>query len=149
MFAALIFLSFLGPFIVDVLYDARYSMAGMILVLVACAQLPLAVGLTYDHNALASGNSRQFFVVVSIKATMMISLSLIGVYYFDVAGAVAGQGAAHLITLPVIIWLARYHRAWDALHDTVFCLAMFVIGGAALWLHRDGISDLIHNGATG
>jgi O-antigen/teichoic acid export membrane protein len=149
VFAQLTVLSFLGPLIVGFLYDARYSMSGMILVLTACAQMPLAIGLTYNHTALASGNSRQFFVVVSIKAILIILLSLLGAYYFGVAGAIAGQAGAHLMTLPAIICLARSHGAWDRLHDTLFLAAMLCFGGAALWLHHEGISELIRNGATG
>ena len=82
LFALLILLSLLGPLLVDFLYDARYATSGVILVLVACAQMPLAVGLTYNHAALASGNSRQFFVVTLIKASLMLSLMLLGTYFF-------------------------------------------------------------------
>jgi len=149
MFALLIGLSFLGPHIVDFLYDARYSVSGMILVLVACSQMPLAVGLTYDHAALATGNSRQFFVVVAIKATVMMALSLLGAYHFGVAGAIFGQAAAHLFTLPAIVWLARSYGAWDWLHDMLFLGAMLLFGGAALWLHREGILEIIQNGTLG
>jgi O-antigen/teichoic acid export membrane protein len=149
LFALLILLSFLGPLLVDFLYDPRYSASGMILVLVACAQMPLAVGLTYSHSALASGNSQQFFVVILIKATLMLSLMLLGTYFFGVAGAIGGQAAAYLITLPAIIWLARTQRAWDGLHDMVFLVLMAVFGGAALWLHRIEILELIRNGAVG
>lgn len=149
MFLLLTGLALLGPVITDILYDPRYAVSGVILVLVACAQLPLAIGLTYDQVALAQGNSRQFFVVVAIKAVLMLALSLAGIALFGIAGAIAGQGAAHLLTLPAIIWLARAHGAWDRLHDLVFLLAMLVLGGTALWLHQDGIAELIRLGATG
>ncbi|MFU1477909.1 oligosaccharide flippase family protein [Roseovarius sp. C7] len=149
MFALLTILGFFGPLITDILYDPRYAASGMILVLVACAQMPLAIGLTYDQAALASGNSRQFFGVVAIKAILMLSLSLLGISYFGMVGAIAGQGAAYLLTLPAIIWLARAHGVWDRLHDTVFLAAMVLLGGAALWLHRVGILTLLEQGATG
>jgi O-antigen/teichoic acid export membrane protein len=149
LFALLILLSFIGPLLIDFLYDPRYSASGVILVLVACAQMPLAVGLTYNHSALASGNSRQFFVVILIKATLMLSLMLLGTYFFGIAGAIGGQAAAHLLTLPAIAWLARTHRAWDGLHDMVFLGLMTLFGGAAVWLHRASVLDLIQNGAAG
>ena len=149
VFTLLIALSFLGTFIVSFLYDARYLQSGVILVLVACAQMPLAIGLTYDHAALASGNSRQFFVVVAVKAVLMMSLMVFGTMQFGVVGAIAGQAAAHLLTLPAIIWLARSYGAWDRLHDTLFLLAMSFFGATALWLHRDGIRDLVSDGVLG
>ena len=149
LFALLIQLSLLGPLLVDFLYDARYATSGVILVLVACAQMPLAVGLTYNHAALASGNSRQFFVVTLIKASLMLSLMLLGTYFFGIAGAIGGQAAAQVLALPANIWLARTHRAWDGLHDIVFLSLMIVFGGAAVWLHRTEVLDLIQNGVGG
>lgn len=149
IFVLLIALSLLGPLIVDILYDARYRQSGIILVLVACAQMPLLIGLTYNHAALASGDSRQFFVVAATRAVVMMTLMLLGTYYYGVVGTIAGQGLAYLLTLPVTIWLARSHNAWDRLHDTSFLLIMLFFGGAALWLHRDGISELVKNGVLG
>ncbi len=149
LFALLILLSVLGPLLVDFLYDDRYSASGVILILVAVAQMPLAIGLTYNYAALASGNSRQFFVVILINATLMLLLMFLGTYLFGMTGAIGGQAAAHLLTLPAIAWLARTHRAWDGLHDMVFLALMTVCGGAAVWLHWASVLDLIQNGAVG
>ncbi|NUH65499.1 oligosaccharide flippase family protein [Sulfitobacter sp. S0837] len=149
LFALLILLSLLGPHLVELLYDVRYATSGVILVLVACAQMPLAVGLTYTHAALAHGNSRQFFMVTLVKAALMLSLMLSGTYFFGMVGAIGGQAAAHFLSLPAIIWLARTYRAWDGLHDMVFLGLMVAFGSAAIWIHRSDILALIQTGVGG
>ena len=79
----------------------------------------------------------------------MLSLMLLGTYFFGIAGAIGGQAAAQVLALPANIWIARTHRAWDGLHDVVFLSLMIVFGGAAVWLHRTEVLDLIQNGVGG
>ena len=133
----------LGPWIVDLLYDARYAQAGAIMVLISLAMLPQAVGLTYDQAALAAGDSRRFFIYSAIRSALQIGLLLIGVITNGLVGGIVGLGAAMALAHLALIWLARTHRVWDPVHDSLFMgisAALVVFG---LWLHWDLIQVLV------
>ena len=137
--ALLLVAALLGPAIVDLLYDARYTHSGAMLVLLAVAQISQVAGLTYDQAALAAGDSRRFFVFSCLRAILQVGLLLLGVTLFGLIGALVATGIAMLATHPIAIWLARRHGVWDPLHDAL----IFGIGGMgaalALWLHWDAI----------
>jgi O-antigen/teichoic acid export membrane protein len=131
-----------GPWLVGVLYDPRYLAAGAIVTLVACAQMPAVVGMTYDQAALAAGDSRAFFWVLLAKAVLQSAGFVLGAEAGGLVGAVAGQGIALTLAHPLIIWLARRHGVWDARHDAAgFALAAVAIG-AALWWNAAAIAAL-------
>lgn len=131
-----------GPWLVGVLYDPRYAQGGAIVTLLAVAQIMQIVSLSYDQAALAAGNSRRFFVVSACRAVLLVGLTLAGVVLFGVVGAIAGIGLAHLLTYPVMVWLARLHGVWDPRHDILFTVVAGAVGAYALWLHRDVIAAL-------
>lgn len=125
----------LGPLLVDVLYDDRYTQAGAMVVLLAVGMMPQVIGLSYDQAALAAGDSRRVFVYSCLRAVFQVGFLLIGLTWLGLIGALLGLGLASLCTHPVAIWVARHHRVWDATHDAlVFGLGM-ALGGGALWLH--------------
>lgn len=132
----------IGPGLVDLLYDARYQAAGAMIVVMSCALIPQAVGLTYDQAALAAGDSRRFFVVTATRAGVQVAFLLTGIALFGLLGALVALGLAMLAVHPVLIWLARAHGAWDPVHD----LAAGVTGAAAtalaLWLHWETVAAL-------
>jgi O-antigen/teichoic acid export membrane protein len=140
--ALLLVMAFAGPWLVSVLYDPRYVLGGGIVTLLAVALIPQVIGMSYDQAALAAGDSRRFFVVSATRAVFQITFLIAGVSLFGLTGAIAGIGLAHLLTHPVIVWLARTHDAWDMRHDIVFALGAGALGAAALWVHRDAIAAL-------
>lgn len=120
-FLALIFvMAAMGPPLVLLLYDARYASAGPMVTMIACATIPALIGLTYDQAALAAGDSRGFFWVTLVRAVLFLTMFLIGVRAAGIAGGLAGQAAATLMTYPLLVRLARKHDVWDPLHDAVF-----------------------------
>ncbi len=127
-------MAFGGEALVGLLYDARYAAAGGIVVAVACLQMPLAIGMTYDQAALAAGDSRSFFLVMAARAAMQTVALLAGAEWAGLQGALLFQGVALLAAYPLVIWLARRHGAWDALHDLFF----FALGGLAVILALSG-----------
>ncbi|WP_299411816.1 oligosaccharide flippase family protein [uncultured Sulfitobacter sp.] len=131
-----------GPWLVGVLYDARYAQGGAIVTLLAVAQIAQVIGMSYDQAALAAGDSRRFFVVSASRAVLQITLLITGVTVFGLVGAIIGMGLAHILTHPVMIWLARAHDAWDARHDLICIVLAGSIGAAAVWLHWDAIVAL-------
>lgn len=142
LFALLGLLAFGGPWIVAFLYDARYAQAGAILVVVACALLPQVIGLSYDRAALAAGDSRGAFVFSAIRSTVQMTSLYVGFTAFGLVGGLASMGIALILVHPVLIRLARRHRAWDGMHDLVFGLLALAITAAALWLHGDALIAL-------
>lgn len=135
-------MAFCGVWLVHLLYDARYSAAGAIVVLIAFAQILQVVGLTYDQAALAAGDSRSFFFLFAARAVVQISCFLVGVNTAGLIGAIAGQAIAMVFLHPMIIMLARRHKAWDPLHDAVFAAIGLSLGGTALWINRSAVAGL-------
>ncbi|WP_434063233.1 oligosaccharide flippase family protein [Gemmobacter denitrificans] len=118
---------FAGEPLVRLLYDDRYLGAGAIVVAIACVQMPMVIGMTYDQSALAAGDSRNYFLVMAARAAAQTFAFLLGAYSGGLAGALIGQFVAMVLVHPLIVWLALRHRSWDGLHDAVF-------GGLALML---------------
>jgi O-antigen/teichoic acid export membrane protein len=140
LLALLSLLALGGVPLVGLLYDPRYAPAGVIVVLVACVQMPAVIGMTYDQAALAAGDSRGFFGVLLVKALVQTAAILIGAEHYGLIGALAGQGLALAAVHPAIIWLARRHGVWDARHDAAFFAACLPVIAAALWLNRAALS---------
>lgn len=125
-------LAFLGVWLIDLLYDPRYQIAGAVVVLIASAQMLPVISLTYDQAALASGDSRRFFVLAAAKALFMMVCLLIGAEVYGLFGAIAGQAVAMALVYPVTVWLALKQGAWDPLHDLIMTLLALVLAGIAI-----------------
>ncbi len=106
-----------GPWLVRALFDDRYLAAGMIVTLVALAQMPGIIGLSYDQSALAAGDGRGFFVLLASRAAVHLAALIIGAHWAGAAGALLGQAVAAVLVHPLIARLARRHGAWDLWHD--------------------------------
>ncbi|WP_137702267.1 oligosaccharide flippase family protein [Marimonas lutisalis] len=136
-----------GVWIVDLLYDPRYAMAGAVTVVIACMQVPQIIALTYDQAALAAGDSKRFFVLAASKAVLMVICLYAGLELAGLFGALIGQGIAMLAVYPVVIWLSRATGAWDRLHDGALALAGLALIALAFWVNADSISALAGAGA--
>ncbi len=134
--------AFLGPWLVDFLYDDRYLSAGAIVVLIACCGFPQAIGMTYDAAALAGGDSKAYFLFSFIRAVFTIGGLLIGVSVGGLLGALVGQFLATLAVYPALVWLSVRFGVWDKLHDAVFALVGLLISIAAILLHWTKIANL-------
>ncbi|MGX9356406.1 oligosaccharide flippase family protein [Roseobacteraceae bacterium S113] len=136
-----------GIWLVEVMYDPRYALAGPILTLIACMQIPIVIGLTYDQAALAAGDSQRFFVLALARAVLMVVGLLLGFEAGGLFGALIGQGIAMVVVYPVVVWLARAVGAWDGLHDAAMAALGLLITAGALALHADDLAIL--RAATG
>jgi O-antigen/teichoic acid export membrane protein len=113
----------IGPWLVAALYDDRYVQAGHYLVWIALMQMWPLIGLTYDQAALAAGDSRTFFWVIALRATVQTLAFVTGFTLYGVQGALAGQALAAVLVHPAVIWIARKHGVWDARHDLIAAAA--------------------------
>ncbi len=113
-------LAFSGLWLVDFLYDDNFLASGGIVVVVACMNIPYLIGMTYDYAALSQGDSRGVFILLLFKAAAQTSLFILGMEMYGLIGAFVGLWLSQILVHPVVIWLARRHRAWDPLHDVVY-----------------------------
>lgn len=141
--AVLLVMVWLGPWLVELLYDHRYAQAGPVIVLITLALVPAVITMTYDQAALAAGDSRGFFVYSAIRACLQTGLFLAGVLGFGLVGGIAALGLSMLAAYPALIWLARKHHVWDPLHDAGFALLVLLIGGSALGYHWPQVADML------
>ena len=138
----LVVMALSGPWLVDLLYDARYALSGAIIVLLAVALIPQVIGMTYDQAALAAGDSRRFFVYSAIRSSLQVGMLFIGALYAGLIGAIIGMGLAMVLSHGVLIWLARAHGVWDARHDALFAVVGLATAVAACWMHWGAIAAL-------
>lgn len=134
----------LGPWLVTLLYDPRYMAAGAVVALLACMQIPQVIVLTYDQAALATGDSKRFFVLALARAILIFGGLIVGLEAYGLIGAMLGLGAAYVLAYPVVIWLARHQGAWDPLHDAIYSILGMIGGGLIVMLHWDSILVLSH-----
>lgn len=134
----------IGPALVSVLYDARYAQAGPVLVLIACALIPVLIGATYDAAALARGDSQRFFWLTALKALAQIALFLLGLLTAGLPGALAGQALAAVLMYPMQAALARRYGVWDQTHDAMFWLLGLAIVAGALSVHQTALLALLN-----
>ncbi len=135
-------LGLLGVWLVEVLYDPRYAMAGATTVLIACMQVPVIIALTYDQAALAAGDSKRFFVLAASKAFLTVACLMIGLGMAGLIGAIIGQGVAMLAAYPVVVWLSRHTGAWDAVHDATFAAIGVAVVGLCVWANGPALVAL-------
>lgn len=134
LFAAVIPLAFGGMWVVGLLYDPRYATSGAVTMIVCLALLPQMLGLTYDQVALASGDTRGFFILNAVRAVLLVTLLLVLVPQFGIPGGPLAMVSTALLTYPLQVRLARKHGAWDILHDAVMLSAAGLIALTVLSL---------------
>jgi O-antigen/teichoic acid export membrane protein len=135
-------LSVAGVVLIDFMYDPRYLMAGAVVVLIAAMQMPQILVMTYEQAALASGDSRRFFVLSAARAVLTLGCLYVGLRFGGLFGALIGQGIAGLAAYPFVVWLARHARAWDPKHDVVYACVAAAIIVSALWFNFDAVAEL-------
>jgi O-antigen/teichoic acid export membrane protein len=131
-----------GVPLVHLLYDDRYAAAGAVVVAVACVQMVVVVGMTYDQAALAAGNARGYFWLIAGKAVLQTVALLAGMQFGGLGGALLAQGVALILAHGLIVGLARKHQAWDARHDLVIgavALALAALAIATHWTEVEGL----------
>jgi O-antigen/teichoic acid export membrane protein len=131
-----------GVPLVGVLYDPRYAAAGAVVVAIACVQMPQLLVATYDQAALAAGDSRGFFAVSAIRAGLQTAMFLAGAEMGGLAGALTGQAAAGILSMPASLWLARKHGIHDPRHDLTFAILAAAIAASALMVSQQALAGL-------
>nr|WP_010395550.1 oligosaccharide flippase family protein [Paracoccus sp. TRP] len=132
-------LAWVGPPLVDLLYDARYVTAGGVLVAIVCIQMLQVIPISYEYSALAAGDSRGFFIMQSSRAVIYFTLVAAGAFLYGLPGLLIGQALSQVFCYPVTVWLARRHGCWDPRHDLIATLVALAAAVTALAGHREAI----------
>lgn len=131
-----------GVLLIDILYDARYAMAGAVVVLIAAMQIPQILVLTYEQASLAAGDSRRFFVLSAARAVLTLGCLFAGLVYGGLFGALIGQGLAGLAAYPFVVWMSRHVGAWDPKHDLVYALVGVAVIAIAFTVNAGALAEL-------
>lgn len=133
------FLGLVAPWLMDLLYDDRYSLAGPIAVLMCMANVPVVVLNGTMNAALSKGDSYRFMLMNLATAFCQGILIFVAVRHLGVIGAPLAIGTAQLLTYPVLVNFLRRYNNWDRLGDSLLMLAGFSMTGLAVWIHWDRI----------
>lgn len=135
-------LAFSGIWLLDLLYDDRYALAGPMLVLFSFAAIPGNVLIGSKPVLLAHGDSRRHFYLTVTSAAVQVSLLLLSIPVFGVIGAILSPGLTLILTYPMrAVFIAKY-RAWDPLNDALGLSLGFTLTGLACAWHWQEITKL-------
>lgn len=128
-----------GVWLIDLLYDDRYAAAGPLLIMLAIAQMPQMISMTYDQAALAAGDSRGFFMVTAARAGLMVVALMLAVPAFGAMGAAIALAVSSLLAYPLQVRLALHHRAWHGTHDGIAAAALVGVMALVTALHGEAL----------
>jgi O-antigen/teichoic acid export membrane protein len=133
------FMAFVGPWLVEILYDDRYIQAGPITVLLCLATVPVIVLNGAMNTALSKGDSLRFMLMNVVTAACQAGFMYLGVKVYGIPGAAIAIAGAQLITYPLLVVFLRRYKSWDPLGDSLLMLGGFLMTGLAVWIHWDRI----------
>ena len=120
-------LAFGGDHLIRVLYDPRYETAGLLLILIALAQLPVLIESTYGPMPLAAGHSGRFAAFVVISALIRVIVLYFAASFYGIIGVALAPAVASLLFYPIMLLLTRRYHQWDLRADLVSALACGVV----------------------
>lgn len=126
-------LAAIGIPLIEFLYDARYHGAGPFLVLIALANIPAIITVSYDRLPLAAGHSGRFAAYKIFFSVLNLALLFWGVTTYGVGGVILAQAVIVLVTYPALALMTRPYNQWDPLHDLGY-FALWSAGSLAILL---------------
>ena len=137
------FFALTGEWLIDVLYEAEYSLAGPIMVLLSLTYLPALVLNAYANLMLASGRSRNFTIYLIVMSALQVTLLIVLVPEYGILGATVAPGLAALLVYPLTAWLAHREGGWDPLLDLGFLIVILLGAAGVLALHDTAIAEVL------
>ena len=119
-----------APFLIEFLYDERYSAAGWMLQILALGSIGAAITATSGNALLSFGDSFGYMVFQISGGLLLILCMLVGGSYFGIVGLLAGVSVAKFFSYPVMVLLMRRHNIWLPKLDAFAAVSSsLVIGG--------------------
>ncbi|SHH18278.1 Membrane protein involved in the export of O-antigen and teichoic acid [Cognatiyoonia sediminum] len=137
--------AFLGVFLIDLLFDPRYALAGPIVSTVAFAIVPLIVIEGYEAALLSAGDSRRSFYLKGSTAICQLTFLFAGLTFFGLFGAILAPGIAALTTYPLLVKFVKRYDVWDPIADFSYLaagLALTMFGCYRNWEDFKPLFDL-------
>jgi O-antigen/teichoic acid export membrane protein len=135
-------LTLFGPWIVRLLYDARYADAGWMLQILSVGSIGSILSLTSNSVLLSVGDSFRYAVVLAFRSVLLIAGMLIGsrlgVAYLSgpdrhIQGLLWGFVASSFLNYPVLAWAIKKYDVWFPFIDLLalaVCAAIILAGFA-------------------
>lgn len=136
-------MSHAGIWLIELLYDPRYHLAGPMIVLFGLSMVPLLVLNGYDGALLSNGDSRRYFQLLATTAVVQTALLFLTIPWLGVTGAILAPGLASLATYPMKNAFTARYKANDMGGDIAFLALGWAVNGLAVWLHWSDIRQLL------
>lgn len=132
-----------GDWLVDLLYEPDYALAGSIVVLLALAYMPTLLINGYWPLLLAAGDSRTF---TALRLTMAV-LQTLALYFaikaYGMVGAIIAPVLAMVAIYPLTARLVAARNGWDPLLDAGLALLAILIAALALWINDSALAEIL------
>ena len=125
-------LMLMGQFVVDLLYDDRYSEAGWMLEYLIIGAGFGIISQTLAPVMLASGNSRRHLVYMTSRFVFLATLMLILGWHFGVVGVIWASVLTPLLSYPVLVYLLRNENLSHPKLEIPLLLLVGVVGALSV-----------------
>jgi O-antigen/teichoic acid export membrane protein len=124
-------LSLGGQWMIDFLYDPRYTSAGWMLQVLAIGSVGAIISTTASNILLAAGDSKRHMLLQTGRGLLLIASVAAGAYLGDVKGMIWGVAISKIIDYPILVWAIRRYGVWMPVLDlsTLAISGIVVFGG--------------------
>ena len=133
------FMVICGQFVIELLYDPRYYSAGWMLQILAIGTVGSVITATAGTALLSFGDSFGFMLFQVSRAILLVICMVIGGYYFNTVGLIAGVALSKIIGYPFLAVTLNKHKVWLPAVDFSAFIISIVFIFIGLWV-TDGIS---------
>lgn len=124
------FMVMFAPYLIEFLYDDRYSEAGWMLQVLALGSVGAAITATSSNALLSFGDSFGYMVFQISGGLLLVICMLVGGTHFGIFGLIAGVSVAKFLSYPVMAFLMKRHEIWIPELDSLAVVStILVIGG--------------------
>jgi O-antigen/teichoic acid export membrane protein len=141
--SVLIVMSFWGVWIIDTLYDERYSLAGPMIVLFAFRAVAFNSLVGGREILNACGDSKRHFQITVLNALSQVGITYFGVVLYGIAGAILAPALSLLIIYPIQAYFTSKYKGWDPVGELGIMFTGFILTGLGCYANWGRISVLI------
>ena len=123
-----------GQFVIDFLYDSRYSSAGWMLQILAVGTIGSIITVTTANALLAFGDSYGFMLFQVARGLLLLACMTFGFHYFGIVGLISGIAASKFLCYPILAFLVKKHQVWWPSLDLLAIISSALAIGLGLWV---------------
>jgi O-antigen/teichoic acid export membrane protein len=112
-------LSFFARDLIGIMYDDRYAIAGIFLMIMAIDAAAGTLSMPYQNAMLAMGDSKTHAVVMGGTTILKITGVLIGFHFGGIIWMITSVGLANLAVLTISAWFAHRRKIANLPLDVV------------------------------